>query len=160
MYRVSVGDREYQVEVTGNRLRVNGEQIQANLMALNELGLYLMRRGDQRREMHVSVKGLNTFTAVAEGQHVVAQVERETNRPRRKVAGVSQSNVCAPMPGVVIKALVAEGDRVEKGQPVVVMESMKMQMELRAPVAGVVEKVAALPNTQVDKGALLVKVAA
>jgi pyruvate carboxylase subunit B len=158
MYRVSVGNREYQVEVTGSRLRINGEQIQANLMALNELGLYLLRRGNQRREMHVSVNGSNTFTALAEGRHLVAQVERESGRTRRKVSVALQTNVCAPMPGVVIKALVAEGERVEKGQAVVVMESMKMQMELRAPAAGLVEKVAVLPNTQVDKGALLVKV--
>jgi biotin carboxyl carrier protein len=160
MYRVSVGDREYQIEVTGTRLRINGEQTQANLMALNELGLYLLRRGNQRREMHVSVKGVNTFTALAEGRHLVAQVERETSHSHRKVVSAAQSNVCAPMPGVVIKALVSEGDRVEKGQAVVVMESMKMQMELRAPVAGLVEKVAVQPNTQVDKGTLLVKVTA
>jgi len=160
MYRVSVGDREYQVEVTGSRLRINGEQIQANLMALNELGLYLLRRGNQRREMHVSVKGFNTFTALAEGRHLIAQVERETSRTRRKAVAVVQTDVCAPMPGVVIKALVAEGDRVEKGQAVIVMESMKMQMELRAPVAGLVEKVHVQARAQVNKGTLLVKVKA
>jgi biotin carboxyl carrier protein len=158
VYRVSVGDREYQVEVTGNRLRINGEQIQANLMALNELGLYLLRRDNHRREMHISTNGSNTFTALAEGRQVIAQVERENGPSRRKAGGTAQSDVCAPMPGVVIKALVVEGDRVEKGQAVVVMESMKMQMELRAPAAGLVEKVAVQPNTQVDKGTLLVKV--
>jgi biotin carboxyl carrier protein len=158
MYRVSVGDREYQVEVIGSRLRINGEQIQANLMALNELGLYLLRRGNQRREMHVSVKGTNTFTALAEGRQLIAQVERETSRTRRKAGAVVQTDVCAPMPGVVVKTLVAEGDRVEKGQAVVVMESMKMQMELRAPAAGLVEKINVQAHAQVDKGTLLVKV--
>ena len=144
MYRVSVGNREYQVEVAGSRLRINGEQIQANLTALNELGLYLLRRGDQRREMHVSTKGSNIFTALAEGRHLVAQVERETGRAPRKVKSSAQNDLCAPMPGVVIKILVEVGDAVEKGQSLVVMESMKMQMELRAPVAGVVEKITML----------------
>jgi biotin carboxyl carrier protein len=160
MYRVSVGNREYQVEVLGNRLRIDGEAIQANLTALNELGLYLLRRGDHRREMHVSVKGGHTFTALAEGCHLVAQVEKENGRTHHKNQAASQADVCAPMPGVVIKTLVSEGDRVEKGQAVVVMESMKMQMELRAAQAGQVERIAVQPHAQVDKGALLIKIAA
>jgi biotin carboxyl carrier protein len=160
MYRVSVGNREYQVEVAGSRLRINGETIQANLTALNELGLYLMNRGDQRREMHVSTKGSNIFTALAEGRHLVALVERETGRARQKNNIQTQNDVCAPMPGVVIKILVAAGDAVEKGQAVVVMESMKMQMELRTTVAGVVEKITVQERAQVEKGALLVKIKA
>jgi len=158
IYRVSVGNREYQVEVAGNRLRVDGEQIQANLTALNELGLYLLRQGDMLREMHFSNKGTNIFTALAEGRHLVAQVERQNGKARPKNSALSQSDVCAPMPGIVIKALVQEGDLVEKGQAVVVMESMKMQMELRAPAAGEVTRILVQPNTQVDKSTVLVKI--
>ena len=158
MYRVSVGNREYQVEVSGNRLRLNGELVQANLTALNELGLYLLRRGDRQREMHVSTRGGNQFMTLAEGRNLVAQVEREDSRHQRKNSAATQTDVCAPMPGVVIKSLVEEGDRVEKGQAVVVMESMKMQMELRAPVGGTVTRLAVQPKTQVEKGTLLVNI--
>jgi biotin carboxyl carrier protein len=158
IYRVSVGNREYKVEVSGNRLMLNGELIQANLTALNELGLYLFRRGDRQREMHVSTRGGNTFMTLAEGRHLVAQVERENSRHQRKNCAATQTDVCAPMPGVVIKFLVEVGDRVEKGQAVVVMESMKMQMELRAAVGGTVACLAVLEKTQVEKGKLLVKI--
>ena len=117
IYRVSVGNREYRVEVVGSRLRIYGEQIQANLTALNELGLYLMRRGTQRREIHVSTtRGSNTYTALAEGRHMVAQVERENGRMQPKNGLAAQGDLCAPMPGVVIKILVNLGDAVEKGQ--------------------------------------------
>ena len=96
IYRVSVGNREYQVEVVGNRLRIDGETIQANLMALNELGLYLLSKGNQRREMHVSSKGSHTYTALAEGRHLVAQVERENGRTHRKTGGCSAGRrLCA-----------------------------------------------------------------
>jgi biotin carboxyl carrier protein len=160
IYRVSVGNREYQVEVAGNRLRVDGEQIQANLTALNELGLYILHQGNMLREMHFSNKGSNIFTALAEGRHLVAQVERQNGKARPKNSTLSQSDVSAPMPGIVIKTLVQEGEHVEKGQAVVVMESMKMQMELRAPAAGEVTKISVQPNTQVDKGTVLVKIKA
>ncbi len=158
IYRVSVGNREYQVEVAGNRLRVDGEQIQANLTALNELGLYILRHGDMLREMHFSNKGSNIFTALAEGRHLVAQVERQNGKARPKNSALSQGDVSAPMPGIVIRTLVQEGDHVEKGQAVVVMESMKMQMELRASAAGEVTKILAQPNTQVNKSTVLVKI--
>ena len=60
------------------------------------------------------------------------------------------------MPGLVVENLVKEGDVVEVGKPLVVLESMKMQMEMRAPISGRVEKVAVQPKSQVDKGAVLV----
>jgi biotin carboxyl carrier protein len=160
MYRVSVGNREYQVEVSGNRLKLNGELIQANLTALNELGLYLLRRGDSQREIHVSTRGSSTFFTLGEGRHLVAQVAREDSHRPRTAAPAAQSNVCAPMPGVLIKTLVEVGCQVEKGQAVVVMESMKMQMELRAPVSGTVASLEVEPRSQVEKGTLLVKITA
>jgi biotin carboxyl carrier protein len=70
------------------------------------------------------------------------------------------SDLRAPMPGLIVETLVKEGDLVETGQIIVVEESMKMQMQLRAPLGGRVEKVAAQPGAQVEKGALLVKIIA
>ena len=52
---------------------------------------------------------------------------------------------------------VAPGDAVAGGQPLVVMEAMKMENELRAPSAGTVKRVAVTPGTAVEKGALLVE---
>jgi biotin carboxyl carrier protein len=61
------------------------------------------------------------------------------------------------MPGLVVRIHVALGDRVEAGQPVVVMEAMKMENELRAASAGTVRAIAATPGVAVEKGAVLVE---
>jgi biotin carboxyl carrier protein len=66
--------------------------------------------------------------------------------------------VTSPMPGKVIKVLVAEGDEVAVGAPVVVVEAMKMENELGAPCAGVVKKVYVQPGDAVEGGARLVTV--
>ena len=50
------------------------------------------------------------------------------------------SSVRSPMPGKLVKLLVAEGDSVKEGQGVAVVEAMKMQNELRAPKSGTIEK--------------------
>ena len=83
-------------------------------------------------------------------------------RMRDAVGGSDDSQagaLIAPMPGKVLRVLVAVGDTVEAGQGLVVVEAMKMENELAASGAGVVESVAVAAGDNVDKGALLVSVA-
>jgi 3-methylcrotonyl-CoA carboxylase alpha subunit len=58
---------------------------------------------------------------------------------RKRAAPVAAGSLEAPMPGVVLIVEVANGDRVEQGQVLLVLESMKMELQVTAPVAGVVE---------------------
>jgi len=62
----------------------------------------------------------------------------------------------APMPGRVLAVRTAPGERVAKGQVLVVLEAMKMEHEVRAPEDGVVKEIPVEPGQQVDAGALLV----
>jgi biotin carboxyl carrier protein len=64
------------------------------------------------------------------------------------------------MPGVVVRVLAQPGDSVKKGQALVVVEAMKMENELKAPIDGVVEAVPVKAGQPVDSGALLVLVKA
>ncbi len=68
-----------------------------------------------------------------------------------------ESRVTAPMPGTVIKVLVAEGDRVEARQPLVVLEAMKMETPLASPYEAVVRRVHVAEGDLVAGGALLVE---
>jgi 3-methylcrotonyl-CoA carboxylase alpha subunit len=70
--------------------------------------------------------------------------------------GAGSDTVQASMPGVVVAVRVAEGEAVEAGQVLLVIESMKMQVALSAPRAGTVAKVHVAPNDTFQKGALLV----
>ena len=65
----------------------------------------------------------------------------------------------APMPGLIVRVHVGEGDQVQAGQPLVVMEAMKMENELRAMAPGVVKRVAIKAGSAVEKGALLLEMA-
>ena len=60
------------------------------------------------------------------------------------------------MPGLVVKVEVAVGDRVTAGQGVVIVEAMKMENELKAPVDGVVARIAVQERQTVDKGTTLI----
>jgi pyruvate carboxylase len=69
--------------------------------------------------------------------------------------GHGQVRILAPMPGRVVRVLVAPGDQVDARQPVVVVEAMKMENELRAPRAGHVREIAVTPGTSVEAGRVL-----
>jgi 3-methylcrotonyl-CoA carboxylase alpha subunit len=63
--------------------------------------------------------------------------------------------LAAPMPGKIIQVLVAEGDKVSKGQALVVLEAMKMEHTITAPVAGTIATLHYAPGDQVTDGAEL-----
>jgi len=90
-----------------------------------------------------------------------AAVESERNRSRKKKgpAAGDSSEVRAPMPGRIVKILVSAGAEVEAGTPVIVVEAMKMENELRTERAGTIGSIEVDEGQAVEGGALLVKLA-
>ena len=66
-------------------------------------------------------------------------------------------DIKAPMPGLVLDILVKEGQEVEEGTPILILEAMKMENVLKAAAAGIIEKIEVEKGTAVEKGQLLVK---
>jgi biotin carboxyl carrier protein len=96
-----------------------------------------------------------------EGEHFEFELFDERKALLKKsaaigVEGVQEIN--SSMPGKIIKILVAEGEEVEQGQGLVVVEAMKMENEIKSPKAGVVKKVGVKEGEAVEAGALLVVV--
>lgn len=73
-------------------------------------------------------------------------------------AVAASGTITSPMPGRLIKLLVAAGDAVKAGQPLCVVEAMKMQNELAAPADGVVKVVRVRAGEQVAAGAVLMQI--
>jgi biotin carboxyl carrier protein len=71
-------------------------------------------------------------------------------------AAHGEQKVTAPMPGRVVRVLVSQGEDVAAGQPVVVVEAMKLENELRSPKAGRVKDVAVQAGTSVEAGRVLI----
>ena len=90
------------------------------------------------------------------GQAAPAQAAPAQQRRRSDPLSVQDGRVTAPMPGRVVRVLVAVGDKVTARQPVVVMEAMKMENELRAGRDGSVAEVLVQEGLAVDTGTVLV----
>lgn len=72
-------------------------------------------------------------------------------------AGGAHKQIKSSMPGKVLKILCKPGDRIEAGQPIMIIEAMKMENEIRAKHAGVVEEIPVQPGQKVETGEVLVK---
>ncbi len=77
--------------------------------------------------------------------------------PAASPAGEGEEVVLAPMPGAVLDIRVQEGDSVEAGQTLLIMESMKMELVISAARDGVVRRVAVQPGQQVERGVRLLE---
>jgi biotin carboxyl carrier protein len=95
-----------------------------------------------------AARGGDTLWVRLAGRTYRFEIVRSGGRKRAQGAG----NLSSPMPGQVQKILVAEGDSVEPGQPLLVVEAMKMQMEIKAPEAGRVRRLRAREGDQVEAG--------
>jgi 3-methylcrotonyl-CoA carboxylase alpha subunit len=73
-------------------------------------------------------------------------------------AVLAENAVAAPMPGKVIKVYRGEGDTVEEGEPVIVVEAMKMEHTLRAPTSGTISELRCAEGDQVDSGVPLLEI--
>ena len=110
--------------------------------------------------VEVSADG-KEYTAKVNGKSFKVAVAEGAAAPAAKAAasaGGAAADLTAPMPGTVIKVLVAEGDEVAEGQTVVVMEAMKMETEIKAEKAGRVAQIVAAQGAVVAAGDVLVKV--
>jgi biotin carboxyl carrier protein len=98
------------------------------------------------------------WTLTLDGTDYRAQIARTPRAGKSVERGAAAKNeeVRSPMPGVVVTVHVGEGERVEMGQAIAIMEAMKMQMEIRAPHAGTIKRIHVGPGQELAAGQLLV----
>jgi 3-methylcrotonyl-CoA carboxylase alpha subunit len=159
-YSYREGDRVRVVEVAregdhGYRVLVDGAEI---TVAVESLGDGRMRltspQGTFLAEVTAGAGSDSDARFVRLGSMDFA-LEREISaRPRARAHG---GGLEAPMPGVVMRVMVAPGDEVKAGQPLVTLEAMKMEHVVRAPRAGRVRAIAARAGEMVNGGVPLVE---
>jgi biotin carboxyl carrier protein len=138
--------------------RLDGQPIEADAVEV-ATGVYSILLGGRALEVRVQpVEGTAGLRVHVAGEELTAQVfDPRTWRGRRGAAleAEGRQQIIAPMPGKVVRVLVKQGDEVEAGHGLLVVEAMKMQNEIRSPKSGKVERVMVAEGQAVTAGEAL-----
>jgi len=164
-YVVTAAGRALEVTIDGDRVAVDGKVIEASLARVPETPLYHLSLGGRARTVAVEARGRGQWYATIEGERIAVEAIDERTHTIRQLGNAKATRpadgvVMAPMPGLVVRVLVAPGDCVAGGQGLVVLEAMKMENELQAPGAATVQAVRVAAGEAVEKGAVLVELRA
>ena len=164
-YFVTIEGEELAVDVVplpggGVDVRADGVPVAVDLATIGDSENLVIDGG----VIDLTVEGKPPQIGVlASGTRVYLEVESDRFRAARAAtkgsAGAGDGAVVSPMPGRVLKILVQKGDAVAVGQPVAVVEAMKMENELKAQRAGVVSEISVDAGATVEAGAKLVTIA-
>jgi acetyl/propionyl-CoA carboxylase alpha subunit len=149
---------EFEVEILareGNslRARIEDREVEAILQPLPD-GSAILTANGQRIRVFAARRGKSFLVAAGPLAFEFATVE---GRAAHAAHGLTTPEVTAPMPGKILKVMVAEGERVEAGQALVVMEAMKMETTLVAESPAIVAKIRVTAGAMVDHGDVLIE---
>ncbi|MEU5841377.1 acetyl/propionyl/methylcrotonyl-CoA carboxylase subunit alpha [Rhodococcus sp. NPDC047139] len=158
VFRLTAGDRTAHVHLTGSPRegRAEVEDGQSFSISAERSGSTLAVLLDGRRHSYRVAESDGTIW-LADGHGSVAVREVREASVRGDDAHAGDADITSPMPGAVIAVSVASGDTVTAGQALVVVEAMKMEHSLTAPIDGTVELFAAA-GEQVKVDQLLARV--
>jgi len=161
-YITIINKKQFEIEIVGEgRLMVNGVLHEVDFLELRN-SLYSIIKDNRSLEIVIEETSADQYEIMLGGRLYDGQIldERALLMINRK-GGIklNSGEVNSPMPGLIVEVRTAVGDIVEEGQTVVILESMKMQNELKAPRTGTVTQIAVNKGQTVEKGALLVVIA-
>lgn len=156
-FTLTLDDETYEIEVNGNTFIVNGQP-------------FVVGFDDNQR---VTVDGI-AYDVALEGDKAVVdgiahplQVSGLAARPSAPgparaapPVDAGAGAIRAIMPGAIVRVLAAPGDEVAEGDVILVLEAMKMENELRAPVSGVVQAIHVQPGQAVEMNDVLAEIKA
>ena len=148
-YYVEVDGKAVTVEVLPDgSLRVDGRVQRLDVFEIQGLSLYSLLLDNVSYEVVVEQEDGAYYTLVRGKVHRVVVRDHVEPSPieRPPSVAVGEQRIRAPMCGQVVEVLVAPGQQVEAGQVIVILESMKMENEIRCVGAGVVREVAVQPG--------------
>ncbi len=164
-YIAEVDDLEFPIEILDDHhICFGGEIIEVDMAAVSDQPLYSLIMNGESFEGYV-YPDEHSWQVLLLGRSYLVSIEDEREKRLRTTDNIHvtpdrEFTLKAPMPGLAIAVPIEEGQRVEKGQILVILESMKMQNELRAPFAGNIARLKIKSGESVQQKQLLLSIVA
>ena len=158
-----VPPNEYEIDTNdfsqNGTLVLNGRERKASLIRLNDHSSFLLLIDNHSHQITIEEKDKEYVVRVS---NRIFPVELENERARRLKNLIKTDNLInkqreikAPMPGLIVKVNVQEGQEIKKGDGLAIIEAMKMENEIRAVADGRIKKIFKFEKESVEKGQVL-----
>ncbi|HEX2396162.1 MAG TPA: acetyl-CoA carboxylase biotin carboxyl carrier protein subunit [Bacteroidales bacterium] len=142
-------------------LRINGHK--EDIKIFEDEGFTVIEFNNKRYLAEIIEKNQNKYTVLLNGLSYNFTIESPISYKRRKYLEKFKQtskteSITAPMPGKIVELLVEENARVTEGEPILILEAMKMQNEIIAVVAGKIKKIFVKPGDSVTKDEVLMEI--
>jgi acetyl/propionyl-CoA carboxylase alpha subunit len=162
-YVTTVGGKQFVIDINhAGEVTVDGEVINVDMQQTLDTTMYSMVIDGKSHDVRMN-QGDGVYVVQLRGQIFEPVVEDERTRRLAglkggRAADSGEALIKAPMPGVVVDVLVSPGQEVAEDDIVVIMESMKMQNEFKAPRAGRVHAVRVAAGDKIEQNAVMVTI--
>lgn len=163
MYRAQFDGKSFELKAADNGMTVNGQLLDWDLVELGN-GQYHIRYQNQSYPVEIIMIDRETKTVdlKVRGQRYAVKLRDDVDVLMEKLgmsaAGAGKVNsIKAPMPGLIIDLRVSDGEEVKAGDPLLILEAMKMENVIKSPGAGKVKKVKIKKGDSVEKGQVLIE---
>ncbi len=166
MNRIKVNDiAEFQVGTTGNEVQLNDNVLSWDMQQLPNGTYTILANGKSYTAVVESVDRAAKQMALRVNYQVYKVAIKEPIDQLLQKMGLNMGqtkkaeSIKAPMPGLVLKILVTEGQEIKKGDPVLILEAMKMENVFKATGDATVKAIKVTERTAVEKGEVLIELA-
>jgi len=162
-YITTVEDRQFLVEIIDEKhVSVDGKVYEVDFESVSGQPVYSLILDGKSHESYVA-PGDHDWQVLIRGRLYPVTVEDEREKRLRSAAGggvaeTGEFHLRAPMPGLVVTLLVGEGQEIKKGQVLLILESMKMQNELKSPRDGTIGRIRVKAGETVEQRQTLLSV--
>jgi biotin carboxyl carrier protein len=163
MYKAMVNDRIFEIDDQDQSITVNGSAFKWDIHKVSEDYFHVLHENKSYRAeiVHTDVAA-KTITFKINGRHYSVELKDKFDLLLEKM-GMTQkavhkvNSIKAPMPGLIIDLKIKAGDVVKEGDPLLILEAMKMENILKSPGDGVIKNVKVKKGENVEKGQVLIE---
>ena len=149
--------------INENELTFGKEKFNYELNQISN-NFFLLKLNNNVFELTVEKLSGNLFKVLTDGNyfdvtvHTALQEKAIELLEKSLIHRSPHTDVKAPMPGLILKIRKGIGEKVERGESVIILEAMKMENDLKAPTSGLIEKIFVTEGSAVDKGTKLLSI--